>query len=301
MLCVGLAKLCCCVAIGACEADSRCFWDSAFTNGQQGCFLHDSALLALQQQCVQPQNHNILSKLQACMAARRSCQCGSSSSASSSCQLRQQQLLASYGGSSKMCQSLLSCWLSTLNSSSFDLLQLVEVQLAVVQPKLQAMATAASGGSNNGDRRRLLQDLPSMSEPVYSDQLGGSAGDSGYVLELGQYSNSSAATEGTSSTSNALVGMPGGITDETGSPAGGQSPVEMPGGVPSGGSGTGDADGGMGNPQEDDLMLESGQQGTEGSPAGSPALASALSPVPSSPPPPSTGWQISLTKHILMV
>lgn len=150
------------------------------------------------------------------MAARHSCQCyGDSSSA---CQTRQQQLLTSYrSSSSKVCESLLGCWLSNLNGSSPDITQLVEVQLVLVQPKLESLYN-----SNSSGRRRVLQIVPSLNEPIVDDS-------SDWGLENGQYTDTPKPLAPTPSVS---VGMNGGISgDITSSPIA-ATPVENPGGIP---------------------------------------------------------------------
>lgn len=204
----------CFVCAGLCDSASYCYWDPSFTNGQQGCFLQDDALLSLQLRCVQQQYHPSLSKLQACMAARQSCQCSGSTTASStpstvSCTQRQQQLQASFPGSSrgKVCSSLLGCWLSSLNGTSTDLTALVEAHLAVVQPKIESLSAAGSEPQAGGRRRALLQIPPSLSDPVLDDKSGTSAGGS---LEAGSYGPGSSSTSGAAPS----VGMNGVITDE---------------------------------------------------------------------------------------
>ncbi|WIA43174.1 hypothetical protein OEZ86_009685 [Tetradesmus obliquus] len=190
---------------GACEGVSYCLWDPSFANGQQGCFLADSAMLSMQQQCIRPASRDILSKLQTCMEARHSCQCSSGSTAAA-CQARQQQLLAGFRGAGKVCQSLLGCWLSNLNNTAPDVMQLVEVQLGLVQPRIEALRpganltssgtaaaiatpkagapapapasssssaaklpAAAPASTTTGRRRRALQQALVLSNPVLDD------------------------------------------------------------------------------------------------------------------------------------
>eukprot|EP00883_Tetradesmus_obliquus_P010601 jgi/Sobl393_1/3315/SZX72431.1 len=190
---------------GACEGVSYCLWDPSFANGQQGCFLADSAMLSMQQQCIRPASRDILSKLQTCMEARHSCQCSSGSTAAA-CQGRQQQLLAGFRGAGKVCQSLLGCWLSNLNNTAPDVMQLVEVQLGLVQPRIEALRpganltssgtaaaiatpkagapapapasssssaakspAAAPASTTTGRRRRALQQALVLSNPVLDD------------------------------------------------------------------------------------------------------------------------------------
>jgi hypothetical protein len=131
--------------------------------------------------------------------------------------MRQQQLLAGFRGSSKVCQSLLGCWLSSLNGSTPDIMQLVEVQLGLVQPRLEvlrpgsnttssaaavaavavstkpaaspasssgtgssstAKAPAAASSSTTTGRRRALQQNLVLSNPVLDDASSHMAGTS---------------------------------------------------------------------------------------------------------------------------
>ncbi|KAF8066288.1 NDB1 [Scenedesmus sp. PABB004] len=267
----------------ACEGAGYCHWDPAYASGQQGCFLHDAALLGLQASCVKPAAAAPLAALQQCMAAQRSCQCstasGEAAGGAGACLVRQAQLLAGFSGKPKVCQSLLGCWLSALNGSSPDVTQLVEVQLAVVQPALAALASPAAGdgaaaaaaASPAGRRRRgLLQALPALSAPVTDDPAPtpapvGPDDMGGLMLESGSYPAAGVGGGGGAAPSRAgaaaggpSVGMNGVIlSDDRGaapSPVG--SPVEYGRNVP-GLQSTGGAGGSM----NDAYQLESGSGG----------------------------------------
>jgi hypothetical protein len=267
----------CTCAAGLCESASYCYWDPSFSNGQQGCFLQDDALLSLQLRCVQQQHLPSLTKLQSCMAARASCQCASSVASSSSgtaaCNQRNAQLLASFPGASrdKVCSSLLGCWLSSLNSTSTDLTQLVEVQLLVVQPTVEALGSSSSDDASSsstttttsssspagGRRRRALQQIPpSLSDPVFDDKSGGAAGGDGYVPESGSYGPGSS----TGGAGAPAVGMNGVVTeDQAADPVSSNSPVENGNNVPA----PGKTSGGSGSSANGSLQLESGAVGAD--------------------------------------
>lgn len=200
------------------------------------------------------------------MAQRHSCQCSDDGDSSSACQLRQQQVLGSYTSSSKkVCQSLLGCWLSSLNSSSPDVTQLVEVQLVLVQPKMASLNKSRSTG-----RRRVLQILPSFNAPITDDSSTSSsqspspassptvsssspAVPDGYTFESGSYStdSNSSPPPPAAATPVPSVGMNGGIVgdDTSSSPSAAGSPVENPGGIPAAvNSGSQSTSGSQGSP-----------------------------------------------------
>lgn len=194
------------------------------------------------------------------MAARHSCQCSSSVASSSSsavtCNQRQTQLLASFPGASrdKVCSSLLGCWLSSLNSTSTDLTQLVEAQLLVVQPKIESLgssseaASSSSSGSTGGRRRALLQ-APSLSDPVFDDKS--SSGDA--TPESGSYGPGGAG----SAAGAPAVGMNGVVTeDQAVDQVSSNAPVENGNNVPAPGKSSGSSSAGNGS-----LQLESGAVG----------------------------------------
>lgn len=234
-------------------------------------------MLSLQLRCVQQQHLPSLTKLQACMAARASCQCASSvasasssSSAAATCNQRQAQLLASFPSASrdKVCGSLLGCWLSSLNSTSTDLTQLVEVQLMVVQPTIEALGSssnssdddASSSSSSAGGRRKraLLQIPPSLSDPVFDDKSGSTAGGDGYLPEAGSYMPGSGGSTGGAGAP--AVGMNGVVTeDQTADQVSSNSPVENGNNV----AAPGKTSGGSGSSANDSLQLESGAVGAD--------------------------------------
>jgi hypothetical protein len=156
---------------GACEGVSYCVWDPAFANGQQGCFLSEAAMLNMQQQCIRPSSRESLAKLQSCMEARHSCQCSGGGTAAA-CQMRQQQLLAGFRGSSKVCQSLLGCWLSNLNGSTPDIMQLVEVQLGLVQPRLEVLRPGSN--TSSGSVAAVAVSTKAAASPASSSSTSGS-------------------------------------------------------------------------------------------------------------------------------
>jgi hypothetical protein len=204
---------------------------------------------------VQQQHLPSLTKLQACMAARQSCQCSSSVTSSLSsaatCNQRQAQLLGSFPSSSrdKVCSSLLGCWLSSLNGTSTDLTALIETQLLVVQPKIESLGSASS----DGGRRRTLLQAPSLSDPVFDDKSG--AGDS-FTPESGSY-----GPGGSSSAAGApAVGMNGVVTeDQAADPVSSNTPVENGNNVPAPEKSTGGSSNSNGS-----LQLESGTVGGDG-------------------------------------
>ncbi|KAF6254471.1 hypothetical protein COO60DRAFT_1703315 [Scenedesmus sp. NREL 46B-D3] len=255
---------------GACEGVSYCTWDPSFSNGQQGCFLAEAAMLNMQQQCIRPASRDSLSKLQTCMEARHSCQCSGGSTASA-CQTRQQQLLAGFRGRSKVCQSLLGCWLSNLNGSTPDILQLVEVQLGLVQPSMEVVRpgsnTSSSGSpvaaaaintaealasstnsSTPAGRRRALQQNLVLSNPVLDEPSSDSDSSTvvatvpeGYNFESGSYTSAPSAPASSSGPAPS-VGMNGVILGDGAAAPPAGSPVEygknIPGVSNSGGSGS---------------------------------------------------------------
>jgi hypothetical protein len=246
---------------GLCEASSFCYWDPTFSNGQQGCFLQDDALLSLQLRCVQQQYVPSLSKLQACMAARQSCQCTTSNSISesASCSQRQVALLTNFQGSSrdKVCSSLLGCWMSNLNSSSTDLTALVETQLLVVQPKLESLSSASSEATSTSSSggRRLLQIPPSLSDPVLDDKSS-TSGD--ITPESGSYGSGTGSSSSAAGTPG--VGMNGVVTeDQTASSVTTNTPVENGNNVPAPSKTNGSAN----SNTSAGLQLESGAVGND--------------------------------------
>jgi hypothetical protein len=138
----------------------------------------------------------------------------------------------------------------------------VEVQLVVVQPKLEQLdsGSAVNSGrrrgllqaaaSGDGSSRQLMQGAPALSQPVLDDtaSTSGSSGDGGSVdgglmLESGSFED---ATQPAASSNAPLIGMNGGVLNEAGT-AGTTShtPVENANNVPGlsahkGSSSTGD-------------------------------------------------------------
>jgi hypothetical protein len=187
---------------------------------------------------VQQQYVPSLTKLQACMAARQSCQCTTSTSnsisAAASCNQRQVALLTNFPGSSrdKVCGSLLGCWMSSLNSSSTDLTALVETQLLLVQPKLEGLSSASSEAttttSSSSGGRRLLQIPPSLSDPVLDDK---SSTSSPISPESGSYGSGTGSSSSAAGTPG--VGMNGVVTeDQAASSVTTNTPVENGNNVP---------------------------------------------------------------------
>jgi hypothetical protein len=166
----------------ACEADVTCSWNPAFADGQEGCFLSESQLMAIQQLCVQPRYARALGTLQACMAERRGCHCAAGGAGC--------ERLAN---GAEGCQPLLGCWLARLQDQPFDLVQVMQASLLRATPLLTTLSPSAATpsvamparappaapgagtgghGAAGGRRRRLMQPA-GLNAPLNDDASGG--------------------------------------------------------------------------------------------------------------------------------
>jgi hypothetical protein len=206
--------------------------------------LHDGAELQLQAACTTQPSRSVLEKLAGCVSARRSCQCGAAAAGKGDCPARAAALRARYtGAEGKVCQSLLGCWVAALQGGggdAVDVPQLVEAQLAVVQPALTRLTAPMSAGSRRRSRS-LLQTTASLSDPVLDDRSGGgSAGvvapltPDDIIFESGSLSGgskpASTASSGASrgGTNTPQFGMNGVILSDEDAPKPTGSPVENP-------------------------------------------------------------------------